>query len=127
VSLKSKLSQYPKSKAGWMDANCGLFTTCEKCEREFVKGEHICIVETQVSFMRGDDESEAFCAKCAIENGHVQPPTKREKRIANLRIEIERIQSRIANGSSRNARRDNATIAVCQRRLDEELAKEQAK
>lgn len=125
MSLSKRLSRYPLASGEWFKAEQRCFSECDGCKAPIVRGDDIYVIETEVSFMRGDDDVEAFCVKCAADKRQSPPPSKREQRIKNLTTEIELAKQRIetSTGNDDRIRKAQKVIAKCQQSLDVELAK----
>jgi len=52
-------------------------TECDGCQKKFDPVERFAIIETQVSWFRGDDMVKAFCEGCCKVKGMPPPPPAR--------------------------------------------------
>lgn len=57
---------------------------CDQCGQPIGKNDRVCVIETQVSYMRGDDEVEFICEPCAVSRRITPPPTKAQRRYLHL-------------------------------------------
>lgn len=69
--------------------------TCNDCKQPIPKNERHCVIEVQVNWMRGDDEVEFLCESCANKRGIQSPPTKEERRRAQLLVEVPALRKKI--------------------------------
>ena len=125
MNLQSKLAKYPKAKGEWCDHAPRTVNACDGCKGPIGKTDRVYAITTQVDFFRGNDEVEFVCVGCAKSMGQEVPPSKHERKLANVTREIELAKARIEKfgESSETGRKARKCIARCEQSLAK-LAKE---
>jgi hypothetical protein len=91
------MKSYPHTQPpAWRPGHGHKSLKCDTCGNAIGKHDQYCVVETQVSYMRGDDEVAVYCVVCAQNAGHQVPPTKAARRLGQLKHERDAIRSKVA-------------------------------
>lgn len=88
----------------------GMRQKCNACERIIRSSEIRWVIETQVSWFRGDDEVEFFCVECAKSTKDAGP-TPQELRLANQLRELAITEGKADTEDNKTMRKRYRQIA----------------